>query len=172
MQVFQPSAEPSDAPAQDRDSRLDRAIALAAAVHQGQVDKGGAPYILHPLRVMLRQLDDERRIAAVLHDVVEDGDITLDTIRADFGDAVAQAVDALTRREGESYDAFVDRCAANAIARDVKRSDIKDNLDLSRLPTITPRDQERADRYRQALTRLDRKAEWPMPRHRSSADRS
>lgn len=137
-----------------RSMLLDRAITLAVSAHAGQVDKAGAPYILHPLRIMLRQPDGGRRIAAVLHDVVEDGGVALDAIRSDFGDVVADAVDALTRRDGESYDEFVGRCAGNAVARDVKRADIEDNLDLSRLPAVTDRDLQRADKYRRALALL------------------
>ncbi|MET0137553.1 MAG: HD domain-containing protein [Sphingobium sp.] len=113
---------------------LEDAIILACTAHRRQVDKGGAPYILHPLRVMLAVSGDERRIAAVLHDVVEDCGIDPATIADRFGDAVAQAVVALSRNEGEDYDAFVERCAGNPIARDVTRADIADNLDLSRLP--------------------------------------
>lgn len=133
---------------------LDEAIVLATRPHRGQVDKAGAPYILHPLRVMLTQADDERRITAVLHDVVEDCAVTPATIRVRFGDAVADAVVALTRRDDEDYDTFVARCAANEIARDVKRADIADNLDLLRLPVVTNRDRERADKYRRALAVL------------------
>lgn len=127
---------------------------FATHAHQGQVDKAGAPYILHPFRVMLAQADDVRRITAVLHDVVEDCAVTPATIRARFGDAVADAVVALTRRDDEDYGAFVARCAANEIARDVKRADITDNLDLSRLPVVTNRDRQRADKYRRALALL------------------
>ncbi|USQ96155.1 HD domain-containing protein [Caulobacter sp. RL271] len=135
---------------------LDEAIILATDAHRGQVDKAGAPYILHPLRVMLAQTDDVRRIAAVLHDVVEDCGVTPDTLRARFGDAVADAVMALTRGDDEDYDAFIARCAANPVARDVKRADIGDNLDLSRLATVTDRDRERAAKYQRALAQLDR----------------
>lgn len=82
-------------------SPLDDAIVLATHAHQGQIDKAGAPYILHPLRVLLAQADDVRRITAALHDVVEDRAVTPATIRACFGDVVADAVeasrDAMTR---------------------------------------------------------------------------
>jgi hypothetical protein len=133
---------------------LEDAIILACSAHRGQIDKGEGPYILHPLRVMLGVSGDERRIAAVLHDVVEDGGIDPAVIAARFGDAVAQAVVALSRRDDEDYDAFIERCARNPIARDVKRADIGDDLDLSRLPRITAHDHERAAKYRCALARL------------------
>ncbi len=134
---------------------LEDAIILACTAHRQQVDKAGAPYILHPLRVMLGVSGNERRIAAVLHDVVEDSGIDPAVIAARFGDDVAQAVVALSRRDDEDYDAFIERCARNPIARDVKRADIEDNLDLSRLSKITARDRERAVKYRRALDWLD-----------------
>lgn len=112
---------------------LEDAIVLACTAHRQQVDKAGAPYILHPLRVMQGVSGDERRIAAVLHDVVEDCGIDPVAIATRFGDAVADAV----------------------IALSVKRADITDNLDLSRLPAVTPRDYERFAKYRRALERLN-----------------
>jgi len=134
---------------------LEDAIIFACSAHRGQTDKGGAPYILHPLRVMLGVSGDERRITAVLHDVVEDSGIDPAVIAARFGDDVAQAVVALSRRDNEDYDAFIERCTRNPIARDVKRADIEDNLDLSRLTRITASDRERAAKYRRALDRLE-----------------
>ena len=136
-------------------TRLEAAFALACEAHAGQVDKGGHPYILHPLRVMLRLHEEEERIAAVLHDTVEDCGIELNLIRQRFGNAVADAVDALTRREGETYDDFIGRCGTNSIARSVKRADISDNMDLRRLPVVTPADRVRVEKYRAALRRLD-----------------
>lgn len=136
-------------------SPLDEAIILATQAHRNQVDKAGAPYILHPLRIMLTQADEARRIAAILHDVVEDSDITPEFIKEHFGQMIADAIVALTRRDDEGYDTFISRCASNAIARDVKRADIADNLDLSRLPTVSERDLARADKYRRALQLLD-----------------
>lgn len=134
---------------------LEDAIILACTAHRGQFDKGGAPYILHPLRVMLGVSGDDRRIAAVLHDVVEDSGIDPAVIADRFSDDVAQAVVALSRRDDEDYDAFIERCARNPIARDVKRADIEDNLDLSRLTRITASDLERGAKYRRALDRLE-----------------
>lgn len=134
-------------------SILERAIEIAARAHSGQVDKAGLPYVLHPLRMMLRLTEPSDRIVAVLHDVVEDTDWTLEQLREEgFGETVLAAVDALTWRErdGESYQAFVQRAAANGIARRVKLADIEDNLDLSRIKTLTPKDHARCDQYRAA----------------------
>ena len=134
--------------------RLEAAIAFASECHAGQTDKGGHPYILHPLRVMLSLEDEERRIAALLHDTVEDCGVSLSLIRERFGDPVAEAVDALTKRSGETYVQFIERCGANDIARDVKLADISDNSDLSRLKHVTATDLARIEKYRAAAARL------------------
>ena len=133
-------------------STLEHAIAIAAKVHAGKVDKAGAPYILHPLRVMLKMATSEERMAAVLHDVVEDSDTTLDDLRNEgFSDAVVDAVDAVTIRTGESYDDFVRRAALNPIGRRVKLADLEDNSDLSRIANPTEEDYERLARYKRAM---------------------
>lgn len=139
-------------------STLERAIALATAAHTGQTDKAGAPYILHPLRLMLRMRSDPERIAAVLHDVVEDTPFTLDDLRRlGFSGDVLDAVQALTKRpdeEGtdEGYFRFVVRAAGHPVARAVKIADIEDNMDLSRIAAPTDRDRQRIARYRKALS--------------------
>ena len=139
-------------------STLAHAIAIAAEAHEGQLDKVGEPYILHPLRMMLRLSTPEERVVAVLHDVVEDcPGWTLERLRArGFAEAVVEAVDALTRRveEGESYEAFVLRAAANPLARRVKLADLEDNSDLSRISDPTPADFERIEKYRRAIAAI------------------
>ncbi|MBL8239081.1 MAG: HD domain-containing protein [Bryobacterales bacterium] len=136
-------------------STLERAIALAATAHEGQIDKAGAPYILHVLRVMLRLQTPEERMAAVLHDIVEDCGWTLDRLRAEgFSEAVVTGVDAVTRREAESYEEFVLRAKSHSIGRLVKMADLEDNSDLTRLPEITERDRARLDKYRRAMEAL------------------
>src|SRR5215216_3018494 len=93
---------------------LEDAIELALKAHRGQVDRGGQPYILHPLRIMTKLDTNTERIIGVLHDVVEDTDITLDDLRQmGYPDAVVDAVDALSRREGETYAAFIQRLKPN-----------------------------------------------------------
>ena len=134
---------------------LDNAIILAVQAHSGQVDKAGAPYILHPLRVMLACVTEAEKIAAVLHDTVEDTGLELGLIRHRFGAAVANAVDALTKRAGESYTSFIRRCALDPIARKVKLADLNDNMRLERLgrePTIE--DLRRHDKYGEAKNHL------------------
>ncbi len=102
-------------------STLERAIAIAAEGHAGQFDKAGQPYILHPIRVMLRVSGASERIAAILHDVVEDTPVTLDQLSNEgFSREVVEAVDALTKRRGENRIDAAKRAAANPIARVVK----------------------------------------------------
>ena len=139
----------------DREPTIEDAIVLAAQSHRGQVDKAGAPYILHPLRVLLRQKDEAGRIAAVLHDVLEDAGITIEFLRErGYSEEVLRALDALTRRAGESYAEFIERAAGNPLARRVKLADLADNMDASRLPDVTEKDRERLARYRAAWERL------------------
>lgn len=91
-------------------SNLDRAIILATRAHSGQIDKSGLPYILHPLRVMLKMTTEEERIIAVLHDVLEDTDVTAHDLSAEgFSDEIVEAVQALSRSEDEDYHEFVKR---------------------------------------------------------------
>jgi (p)ppGpp synthase/HD superfamily hydrolase len=110
------------------------AIDIASAAHLGQLDKAGEPYILHPLRVMLKLYpDEEAMIVGVLHDVIEDTEVTLRNIElAGYGDKIIQALDAITRREDEVYTDFILRVSGNALATKVKIADILDNLDPAR----------------------------------------
>jgi (p)ppGpp synthase/HD superfamily hydrolase len=139
---------------------LERAIEIAARAHAGQVDKAGAPYILHPLRVMLAVRSPEARMAAVLHDVVEDskGAVTLEQLRAEgFAAVVVEAVEGLTKRPSEKndYEAFIRRLAPNALAREVKLADLRDNLDLTRIAEPTEKDRARLEKYKKAIVYLE-----------------
>jgi (p)ppGpp synthase/HD superfamily hydrolase len=134
---------------------IEDAIALAVRAHRGQKDRAGAPYILHPLRMMFRVETDAEKMAAVLHDVVEDTDWTLDDLRAEgFPEEVVAAVDHLSRREDESYEEFVERAAAHPVARRVKIADLEDNMDVRRMGAVTDRDVERLTRYHRAWRSL------------------
>jgi GTP diphosphokinase / guanosine-3',5'-bis(diphosphate) 3'-diphosphatase len=136
-------------------STLERAIALAATVHSGQRDKAGAPYILHPLRMMMKMTTLEQRMAAVLHDVVEDCGVTRRLLDHEgFPPAVVEAVEALTKKHvdgaEEPYADFIQRAARHPIARVVKLADLEDNMDLSRIARPTERDFARLEKYRAA----------------------
>ncbi len=131
-------------------STLERAIEIAARNHCGQVDKAGQPYILHPLRLMLSVTTGNERIAAVLHDVVEDTPVTFDDLAAEgFSAEILAAVRALTKHTGESRIDAARRAAANPIARVVKLADVTDNMDLSRIAQPTDKDVARLEEYKQ-----------------------
>ncbi len=138
-------------------STLERAVAIAATAHEGQRDKANAPYILHPLRVMLRLASDAERITAVLHDVVEDCEgWTFERLRGEgFANDIIEALQSVTKREGESYEDFVARACKSPIGRRVKLSDLHDNCDLSRIGQPTEIDHARIARYRKAIAYIE-----------------
>lgn len=153
-------------------SRLDKAIQLAAEVHAGQVDKGGNPYILHPLRVMCAVEKDLRSrsndfkedflCAAVLHDVIEDCDyekydvdeintLVLNTI----GESCYFTIDSLSRKYNQAWKFYIETVYNDPIARFVKIRDLEDNCDLSRMITITQDDINRNSMYLRAKIYLE-----------------
>jgi (p)ppGpp synthase/HD superfamily hydrolase len=134
---------------------LTEALIIAANAHKGQVDKGGEQYILHPIRVMTKCDTDEERIVALLHDVVEDTNITIDNLREyGFSEEVINAIDCLTRRPNESYDDFIMRVKTNELATKIKIFDIEDNMITKRLKEITEKDLKRLNKYSIALQML------------------
>jgi hypothetical protein len=134
---------------------LDKAIRIAAKAHEGQKDKAGQPYILHPLRVMFSRKNEIERICAVLHDVIEDTDISMEYLKKEgFSQEILDALDALTKRPNENYDDFIDRVIKNRIARQVKIADLMDNMDLSRIPNPSEEDYKRVEKYRKAEERI------------------
>ncbi|HEX8190116.1 MAG TPA: HD domain-containing protein [Pyrinomonadaceae bacterium] len=130
---------------------VEDAVSIAARAHRGQKDKAGAPYLLHPLRMMLRMDTEAAMMAAVLHDVVEDTEWTLERLReAGFSEEVLEAVDCLTHREGESYQEFVERVRTNPVARLVKIADLEDNMNVRRMNRLGPKELERLEKYHRA----------------------
>lgn len=130
---------------------IERARAIAESAHAGQVDKAGADYITHPLRVCDTVTGEQAKIVALLHDVVEDSDWTLEGLRQEgFSDAVVDAVDALTHREDEDYFDAVRRARDNDLARAVKLADLADNSDRTRLGMVTEDDERRLRKYAEA----------------------
>ncbi len=128
---------------------LEKAISIAALAHAGQLDKAGQPYILHPLRVMLRMDRDDERIVAVLHDVVEDTSITLEELADEgFSAEVVAAVSALTKLDGESRLDAAKRAADDPIALRVKLADNAENSDLSRIASPNENDLLRLKEYK------------------------
>ena len=136
-------------------SILERVLSIAALAHEGQLNKAGFPYVLHPIRVMLRLWSPEERILGVLHDVVEDTRITRDDLRAaGFSETVLEALDSVTRRDGENCEDSMARAASNRIGRAVKLADLEDNCDLARIAAPTERDLARIEKYRRAIAAL------------------
>jgi len=137
---------------------LERAIEIGVIAHKDQKEKSGAPYILHPLRVMLSLESEDERIVGVLHDVVEDTPWTFGQLRVEgFSDNVLAALDTVTIRANEDYWDFIARSAGNAIGRQVKMADLRDNMDLSRIPEPTEKDLTRIEKYKQAMAQLGAK---------------
>ncbi len=138
-------------------SSLERAVEIAAQAHAGQKDKGGAVYLLHPLRVML-SLDDPteaERIVAILHDVIEDSDDwTSDRLLEEgFSQEVVRALESVTKRPDEDYMTFVRRAGNDVIGKKVKLADLEDNL--RKPPNPTPGDRARRKKYEDAIKELE-----------------
>ncbi|KSC70511.1 GTP pyrophosphokinase [Pseudomonas aeruginosa] len=135
---------------------IELALHRALKAYGGKVDKAGKPYILHPLRLAARLDDQISQSVALLHDVIEDSDTTEDDLREDgFPESVISAVVALTRRKGESYEAFIDRVRVHPLARKIKLLDIEDNMNLLRLNAVSENDLQRIAKYHRAWKRLD-----------------
>lgn len=131
---------------------LDLAIELAKKYHKDQFDKGGNPYINHPLAVMNRLDTAEEKIVGVLHDIIEDTELTFDDLREyGFSEKIIAGIDSVTRREGEEREAFIYRAKLNELGRTVKIADLKENRDLSRIPNPQEKDYQRAEKYEREI---------------------
>lgn len=139
-----------------QEEMVERAYELAKAAHQGKNDRGGHPYIGHPVRVSARfGADTALQVAALLHDTVEDTPVTLETIEEAFGTEIRDLVEGLThRKESESYSEYVARAGSCWKTRWIKMADLLDNMDTSRLETVTEDDKKRLAKYADALATL------------------
>ena len=137
-------------------SLFHRAREIAQEAHEGQVDKAGEDYFMHPMRVMLRCKDEKERIVALLHDVVEDSDWTFEMLEEEgYTSDIIEALKCLTKTsEDENYDDFIARVMTNPMAVKVKLYDLEDNLDVSRLDSLTDADIARCKKYLHARDRL------------------
>lgn len=138
-----------------KESQLEKAIGIALRAHAGVSDKAGAPYVLHPLRIMLRMADPVDMMVAVLHDVVEDGGPawTFEALAKEgFSKEIIEALEHVTKlpEEDGDYDSFIRRASRNAIARRVKLADLEDNMRLDRIAEPTKDDFERLKKYQRA----------------------
>lgn len=142
----------------DKYNMLDKAILIATLTHTGQFDKGGKPYILHPLYLMSQLMyDTELATIAVLHDVIEDsrGQVTLKDLQGEgFSARVIVALDLLTHKKGVPYEDYIEGIASNFDAIRVKRKDLGHNSDITRLKGVTEKDLTRMEKYHRAFLRL------------------
>ena len=129
------------------------AAEIAYKVHKNQLRKDGSNYLDHIKNVAANfNMGSNRHIVSLLHDVVEDSDMTIEDLKNEgFSEEICAAVDSITRRESEKYFDYIDRVKINSIARDVKIADLKDNIDLSKFKTISNDDISRTKRYLKAM---------------------
>lgn len=124
------------------------ALELAVEKHKNQTDKAGNPYILHPLHVMENVNSKEGKIVAILHDIIEDTDVTEDyLLKIGLSKRIVDAVIALTRSEDIDYQEYIKNLGSNPLAKEVKLADLEHNMDLKRLPTLEEKDLERNRKY-------------------------
>lgn len=136
-------------------STIDKALKIAIEAHFEEKDRYGAPFILHPLRMMMRVEGDEEKIVCALHDVVEKTSTSLaDLKREGFSKEILEAVDCLTKRENESYEDYIERVAPNEIARTVKLVDLEDNMDLTRAEKLNDAESKKMQQRLRAWHRL------------------
>jgi len=133
-----------------------KALRLCFEAHKEQNDKSGMPYVFHPFHLAEQMKDEDTTIVALLHDVIEDTDKTLDELRdMGFSDRVVSAIALMTHGDGVPYMEYVAAIKSNPIARAVKLADLRHNSDMTRLDTVTPRDIERAKKYAEAIRLLE-----------------
>lgn len=134
---------------------LERALQIAVQAHAGQKDKNGAAYIFHPIRVMMRCVTPTAKMAALLHDVVEDTAVTLEQLRAEgFSEELLATVRLLTHTPEVSYDDYVEEIAKDRFALEVKIADLEDNSDIRRLQEVDEKTATRLRKYLKAYRYL------------------
>ena len=138
-------------------NQLTKAYLYASILHDGQVDKAGIDYILHPMRVSSKMETEAEKIVALLHDTVEDTAATVEQIQSLFGEEVAAAVAAMTKGEEDDYKDYIARLSKNPIAVKVKLADLEHNMSIERLPSFTEKDKERVAKCRWAHDFLSQK---------------
>lgn len=132
---------------------LEKAIAIAAAAHAGQVDKANQPYFGHLMRVMEGAPEGNAKMVAILHDLIEDcPDWDLNRLAQEgFPRDVIEAIDAMTKKPGQDYGEYLAGVKANELARGVKLADLADNMRLDRIPNPGPKDFARLEKYQGAV---------------------
>lgn len=131
-----------------------RAMNIAYSAHMGQFDKAGVPYIFHPIHLAEQMDTEEECIVALLHDVVEDTEVTFEDLEKEFSKTIIDAIRLLTRDKSVDYMEYVKNLKSNTIARKVKLADLRHNSDSTRLIKITDKDIERINKYNRAMELL------------------
>ncbi len=136
---------------------IEKSLEIALKAYSGQCDKAGKTYILHPLRLMSKMETEEEMSVALLHDVIEDSDITAeDLLNNGIPSNIVDAVQCLTKKQGESYESFIKRVLENSLAAKIKKSDIEDNINILRLTTVNDKDLARIAKYHKAWHTIDK----------------
>ena len=128
---------------------------IAYKAHEGQTDKAGVPYIFHPIHIAEQMDSEESCVVALLHDVIEDSDITLEILSKYFDDDIIAALRVLTKKENDDYVMYIKRVKTNKLATKVKIKDLEHNRDLTRLDEVTDKDRKRSLKYWQAIRYLE-----------------
>ena len=132
-----------------------RALKLCFEAHRNQEDKSGMPYVFHPFHLAEQMTDEATTITALLHDVVEDTDYTLEDLRAmGFPPEALDAIELMTHDPAVPYLDYVAKIKTNPIARTVKLADLRHNSDLTRLDAVDDQALARAEKYRRAIQLL------------------
>lgn len=128
------------------------AMKICFAVHKDQTDKSGLPYVFHPFHLAEQMTDETTAVIALLHDVIEDGEMTVEDIASfGFGEDITVPLSLLTHEDGVPYFEYIEKIKQNDVARAVKLADLAHNSDLTRLDTVSPRDIERTEKYKRAV---------------------
>lgn len=134
---------------------IEKSLAIALKAYSGQQDKAGKTYILHPLRIMSKMDSEYEMSVALLHDVIEDSDYSGEDLLAEgIPLEVVEAVQLLSKIDGDTYDQFIDRLIGNTLAAKVKIADIEDNINILRLESVGEKDLERVAKYHKAWKKL------------------
>lgn len=132
------------------------ALKLCFEAHKDQTDKSGMPYVFHPFHLAEQMMDERTTVVALLHDVIEDTEYTLEDLRnMGFSEDILSAIALLTHADGVPYMEYVARIKSNPIAKTVKLADLRHNSDMSRLDIVTDYDRQRAEKYKRAIELLE-----------------
>jgi len=133
-----------------------KAMQIAFKAHLGQLDKSGIPYVYHPIHLAEQMDTEEECIVALLHDTVEDTDITFEQLKDEFSDTIIQALKLLTHDDSIQYMDYISKLKENPIARKVKLADLYHNSDETRMEHLTDKDRRRNEKYHKAIEFLNK----------------